>query len=80
MAKRSKKTEIVQRPEPGYGDLLTGISDLLEQRPADVGPLGQQHPDRDLLGDRPPDRRVRAARPRAGRSTARHYSPNWPPT
>ena len=30
MAKRSKKTEIVQRPEPDYGDLVTGISDLLE--------------------------------------------------
>jgi predicted nuclease of restriction endonuclease-like (RecB) superfamily len=30
MAKRSKKTEIVERPEPGYGNLLTGISDLLE--------------------------------------------------
>jgi len=30
MAKRSKKTEIVERPEPDYGNLLTGISDLLE--------------------------------------------------
>ena len=30
MAKRRGKTEIIQRPEPGYGDLLTGISDLLE--------------------------------------------------
>ena len=30
MAKRRKKTAIVQRPEPGYGGLLTGISDLLE--------------------------------------------------
>ena len=30
-AKRSKRTEIAQRPEPGYGDLLTGISDLLDQ-------------------------------------------------
>jgi predicted nuclease of restriction endonuclease-like (RecB) superfamily len=30
MAKRTKKTELVQRPEPRYGDLLTGISDLLE--------------------------------------------------
>ena len=31
MAKRSKRLNIVQRPEPGYGDLLTGISDLLDQ-------------------------------------------------
>jgi predicted nuclease of restriction endonuclease-like (RecB) superfamily len=30
MAKRSKKTEIVNRPVPDYGSLLTGISDLLE--------------------------------------------------
>ena len=31
MAKRSKKTEVVQTPGPDYGDLLAGISDLLEQ-------------------------------------------------
>ncbi len=31
MAKRSKRSEIVQRPEPSYGDLLTGISGLLDQ-------------------------------------------------
>ncbi len=31
MAKRSKKTEIVQRPEPSHGDFLTGISSLLGQ-------------------------------------------------
>jgi hypothetical protein len=31
MAKRSKKTEVVQTPGPDYDDLLTGISDLLEQ-------------------------------------------------
>ena len=31
MAKRSKKTEIVQTSGPEYNDLLTGISDLLEQ-------------------------------------------------
>ena len=30
MAKRSKRTEIVPRPEPDYGSLVTGISDLLE--------------------------------------------------
>ena len=30
MAKRSKKTEIVQGPVADYGSLLTGISDLLE--------------------------------------------------
>ncbi len=30
MAKRSKKTEIVPRPEPDCGSLVTGISDLLE--------------------------------------------------
>ena len=31
MAKRSKKTEVVQTPGPEYGDLLAGISDLLER-------------------------------------------------
>ena len=31
MAKRSKKTELAPRPEPDYGDLVTGISDLLER-------------------------------------------------
>ena len=31
MAKRRKSTEIVPRPEPDYGGLLTGISDLLDQ-------------------------------------------------
>lgn len=31
MVKRRKSTELVRRPEPGYGDLLTGISDLLDQ-------------------------------------------------
>jgi hypothetical protein len=31
MSKRSKKTEVAQRPGPDYGDLLAGISDLLEQ-------------------------------------------------
>jgi len=30
MAKHSRKTEIVQRAEPDYAGLLTGISDLLE--------------------------------------------------
>ena len=30
MAKCSEKTEIAQRPEPDYGVLLTGISDLLD--------------------------------------------------
>jgi predicted nuclease of restriction endonuclease-like (RecB) superfamily len=31
MAKRSKKTQVVQTPGPDYDDLLTGISDLLER-------------------------------------------------
>ncbi len=31
MAKRSKKTEVVEKPGPDYGDLLTGISDLLDR-------------------------------------------------
>jgi hypothetical protein len=31
MAKRSKKAQMMQRPEPEYGGLLTGISDLLDQ-------------------------------------------------
>ena len=31
MTKRRKSTEIVPRPEPDYGGLLTGISDLLDQ-------------------------------------------------
>jgi predicted nuclease of restriction endonuclease-like (RecB) superfamily len=31
MAKRSKKTQVICRPEPEYGSLLTGISDLLDQ-------------------------------------------------
>jgi predicted nuclease of restriction endonuclease-like (RecB) superfamily len=31
MAKRSKRTEIVPRPEPDYGSLVTGISDILDQ-------------------------------------------------
>jgi predicted nuclease of restriction endonuclease-like (RecB) superfamily len=31
MAKRSKKTQMIERPEPEYGGLLTGISDLLDQ-------------------------------------------------
>ena len=31
MAKRRKSTEIVPRPEPDYGGLLTGISELLDQ-------------------------------------------------
>jgi predicted nuclease of restriction endonuclease-like (RecB) superfamily len=31
MAKRSKKTEIEPRPEPGYDHLLSGISDILER-------------------------------------------------
>jgi len=30
MVKRRRKSEIVERPEPDYGGLLTGISDLLE--------------------------------------------------
>ena len=30
MARRGKKSEIVPRPQPGYDDLLTGISELLE--------------------------------------------------
>ena len=31
MAKRRKKSEIESRPKPGYHDLLSGISDLLER-------------------------------------------------
>ena len=31
MAKRRKSTELVPRPEPDYGGLLTGISDLVDQ-------------------------------------------------
>ena len=31
MAKRRKTSEIITRPEPAYGSLLAGISDLLDQ-------------------------------------------------
>ena len=31
MAKRSQKTQMICRPEPEYGGLLAGISDLLDQ-------------------------------------------------
>ncbi len=31
MANRSRKTEIVPKPEPGYDELLSGISGLLER-------------------------------------------------
>ena len=66
MAKRNRKTEIAPKPEPGYDELLSGISDLLELRPPDVGPFGQQHLDRHLLGNRAADRRVRAGREGTG--------------
>ena len=45
-------------PESSYVGLVDRHFRSAGPGPANVGPLGQQHPDGDLLGDRAADRRV----------------------